>query len=103
MELKGYVVVVVVVVEMHSGIDTLIKICMLLDFGLIQTTNIMMSCERYSFTTSGVLDVIEKYAGKDFALRSSLTRELRIFRRGEGDFGRPTAKNDRQHMPAGKW
>ncbi|CAD6249621.1 unnamed protein product [Miscanthus lutarioriparius] len=57
-------------------------------------------CERYSFTTSGVLDVIEKYAGKDFALWSSLTRELRIFRRGEGDFGRPTAKNDRQHMLA---
>ena len=24
--------------------------------------------EKYNFTTSGVLDVIEKYAGKDFAL-----------------------------------
>jgi hypothetical protein len=59
--------------------------------------------EKYNFTTSGVLDVIEKYAGKDFSLRSSLTRELRIFRREEGDFGRSTAKNDRQYMPAGKW
>nr|XP_034570652.1 uncharacterized protein LOC117835402 [Setaria viridis] len=58
--------------------------------------------EKYSFTTSGVLDIIEKYAGKDIALRSSLTREMRIFRMGEGDFGRSTAINDRQHMLAGK-
>jgi hypothetical protein len=59
------------------------------------------SRDKYNFTTSGVLDVIEKYAGRDVALRSSLTREMRIFRLGEGDFGRSTAKNDRQHMPAG--
>jgi hypothetical protein len=58
--------------------------------------------EKYNFTTYEVLDVIEKYAGKDFALRSSLTREMRIFRMGEGHFGRSTAKNDRQHMLAGK-
>ncbi|KAJ1272699.1 hypothetical protein BS78_06G222800 [Paspalum vaginatum] len=59
--------------------------------------------EKYNFTTSGVLDVIEKYAGKDIALRSNLTREMRIFRKAEGDFGRSTAKNDRQHMLADEW
>jgi len=26
---------------------------------------------------------------------------MRIFRKGEGDFGRSTAKNDRQHVLAG--
>jgi hypothetical protein len=57
--------------------------------------------EKYNFTTSGVLDVIEKYAGKDYALRSALTKEMKIFRNGEGDFGRPTAKNDRHQMLAG--
>jgi hypothetical protein len=57
---------------------------------------------KYNFTTSGVLDVIEKYAGKDIALRSALTKEMKIFRNGEGDFGRATAKNDRHLMLAGK-
>ncbi|CAO2171413.1 unnamed protein product [Urochloa humidicola] len=59
--------------------------------------------EKYNFTTSGVLDVIEKYDGKDYTLRSALTREMKIFRMGEGDFGRSTAKNDRQHMLADEW
>ena len=58
--------------------------------------------EKYNFTTSRVLDVIEKYAGKDIALRSALTREIKTFRNGEGDFGRSTAKNDRRYMLAGK-
>jgi len=58
--------------------------------------------DKYNFTTSGVLDVIEKYAGKDVALRSALTKEMKMFRNGEGDFGRPTAKNDRHVMLAGK-
>ncbi|CAN6305466.1 unnamed protein product [Urochloa humidicola] len=59
--------------------------------------------EKYKSTTSGVLDVIEKYAGKDVALRSALTKEMKIFRNGEGDFGRATAKNDRQIMLADEW
>ena len=58
--------------------------------------------DKYNVTTSGVLDVIEKYAGKDIALRSALTKEMKIFRNGEGDFGRATAKNDRHVMLAGK-
>ncbi|XP_066313648.1 uncharacterized protein [Miscanthus floridulus] len=59
--------------------------------------------DKYNFTTSGVLDVIEKYAGKDVALRSALTKEMKMFRNGEGDFGRPTAKNDRHVMLADEW
>jgi len=59
--------------------------------------------EKYNFTTSRVLDVIEKYAGKDIALRSALTREIKTFRNGEGDFGRSTAKNDRRYMLADEW
>ncbi|XP_039803646.1 uncharacterized protein LOC120667686 [Panicum virgatum] len=59
--------------------------------------------DKYSFTTSGVLDVIEKYAGKDVALRNALTKEMKMFRNEEGDFGRPTAKHDRQLMLADEW
>jgi len=57
--------------------------------------------EKYKFTTSGVLDVIEKFAGKDATLRSALTKEMKIFRNGEGDFGRSSAINDRGGMIAG--
>ena len=59
--------------------------------------------EKYKFTTFGVLDVIERYAGKDAALRSALTKEMKIFRNGEGDFGRSTAINDRSVMLAGNF
>jgi hypothetical protein len=59
--------------------------------------------EKYKFTTSGVLDVIEKYAGKDVALRSVLTKEMKIFRNAEGDFGRMSAINDRSVMLAGNF
>ena len=59
--------------------------------------------EKYKFTTSGVLDVIERYIGKDVALRSALTKEMKIFRNGEGDFGRSTAINDRSVMLAGNF
>ena len=54
----------------------------------------------YTFTSSGVLDVIEKYASKDAALRSALTKEMKIFRNGEGDFGSSSAINDRSGMLA---
>ena len=42
---------------------------------------------KYHTTTSGVIDVIERYAAKDPALRKALTAEMRIFRGAEGDFG----------------
>ena len=56
---------------------------------------------KYHTTTSRVIDVIEKYAGKDPALRKALTAEMRIFRNAEGDFGRVTAINDRETMLPG--
>jgi hypothetical protein len=59
--------------------------------------------EKYKSTTSGVLDVIERYAGKDAALRSALTKEMKIFRNEEGDFGRLSAINDRLGMLAGNF
>jgi hypothetical protein len=59
--------------------------------------------EKYKSTTSRVLDVIERYAGKDTALRSALTKEMKIFRNGEGDFGRLSAINDRSGMLAGNF
>ena len=54
-------------------------------------------------STSGVLDVIERYAGKDVALRSVFTKEMKLFRNGEGDFGHSTAVNDRSGMLAGNF
>ena len=59
--------------------------------------------EKYNFTTSGVLDVTKRYAGKDIALRSALTKEMKIFRNEEGDFGRSTAINDCSGMLAGNF
>ncbi|XP_066324257.1 uncharacterized protein [Miscanthus floridulus] len=59
--------------------------------------------EKYKFATSGVLDVIERYAGKDVALRNILTKEMKTFRNVEGDFGRASAINDRSGMLADEW
>jgi len=59
--------------------------------------------EKYKFATSGVLDVIERYAGKDVALRNILTKEMKTFRNAEGDFGRASAINDRSGMLAGNF
>jgi hypothetical protein len=84
---------------MHSGISTLIRISMLLAF---DQYNIELR-EKYKFTTSRVLDAIERYAGKDVALRSALTKEMKIFRNGEGDFRRSSAINDRSGMIAGNF
>jgi hypothetical protein len=56
---------------------------------------------KYHTTTSGVIDVIERYAAKDPALRKALTKEMRIFRGAEGDFGRVTAIADRDTMLPG--
>ncbi|XP_061361535.1 uncharacterized protein LOC133305351 [Gastrolobium bilobum] len=43
--------------------------------------------EKHKFTTSGLLDVIEKYAYGDPDLNSKLTSEMRIFKNVELDFG----------------
>jgi len=36
-------------------------------------------------------------------VRSVLTKEMKLFRNGEGDFGRSTAVNDRSGMLAGNF
>lgn len=46
--------------------------------------------EKYNTTTSGVIDVIERYAANDPALRKALTAEMKLFRTAAGDFGRVT-------------
>jgi hypothetical protein len=56
---------------------------------------------KYHTTTSGVIDVIKRYASKDPALRKALTTEMGIFRNAEGDFGRVTAISDRRTMLPG--
>lgn len=58
---------------------------------------------KYHTTTSGVIDVIERYAAHDPDLRKALTAEMRIFRNAEGDFGRVTAINDRSSMLPDEW
>ncbi|XP_057740274.1 uncharacterized protein LOC130957434 [Arachis stenosperma] len=46
--------------------------------------------EKHKQTTSGLLDVIEKYAYDDPVLNSKLTSEKRIFKNAKQDFGRPS-------------
>ncbi|KAL4396541.1 hypothetical protein AHAS_Ahas01G0102200 [Arachis hypogaea] len=46
--------------------------------------------EMHRQTTSGLLDVIEKYAYGDPNLNSKLTSEMRIFKKAKQDFGRPS-------------
>ena len=58
--------------------------------------------EKHRYTILGVLDVIEKYAHENPTLRSKLTKELKLFRNAEGDFGRPSAISDRSIMVPGK-
>lgn len=59
--------------------------------------------EKYNTTTSGVIDVIERYAANDPALRKALTAEMKLFRTAAGDFGRVTAVNDRESMLPDEW
>ena len=47
--------------------------------------------EKHKSTTSGLIDVIEKYACNNHELRAKLNTETSIFRNSEGDFGRKSA------------
>lgn len=64
--------------------------------------NLTPNNEMHRRSTSGLLDVIEKYAYNDRALNQNLTKEMGLFRNGEGDFGRRSANLDRAVMQPGK-
>nr|XP_025661962.1 uncharacterized protein LOC112757621 [Arachis hypogaea] len=51
--------------------------------------------EKHKQTTSGLLDVIEKYAYDDPELNSKLTSEMRIYKNAEDDFGRQSTLRER--------
>nr|XP_025611971.1 uncharacterized protein LOC112705352 [Arachis hypogaea] len=57
--------------------------------------------EKHKQTTSGLLDVIERYAYGDADMISKLTSETRIFKNAEGDFGRQSAIRDRSTVMPG--
>ncbi|GAU16471.1 hypothetical protein TSUD_167030 [Trifolium subterraneum] len=59
--------------------------------------------ENHETTTSGLLDVIEKYAYDSRDLRTKLTAEMRSFRNCEGSFGRKTAIEDRTEVLPDQW
>lgn len=58
--------------------------------------------EKHKMTTSGLLDVIERYAHGDPELQSKLTSEMRIFKNAELDFGRQAAIRERNTVMPGK-
>ncbi|XP_016177910.1 uncharacterized protein LOC107620230 [Arachis ipaensis] len=51
--------------------------------------------KKHKQITSGLLDVIEKYAYGDLELNSKLTSEMRIYKNAEDDFGRKYALRER--------
>ncbi|GAU17928.1 hypothetical protein TSUD_330520 [Trifolium subterraneum] len=59
--------------------------------------------ENHETTTSGSLDVIEKYAYDCRDLRTKLTAEMRSFRNCEDSFGRKTAIEDRTEVLLDQW
>ncbi|XP_061363637.1 uncharacterized protein LOC133307195 [Gastrolobium bilobum] len=59
--------------------------------------------EKHKFTTSGLLDVIERYAYGNPDLNSKLTSEMRIFKNAELDFGRPSPKRERNTVIPDQW
>ncbi|XP_015936600.1 uncharacterized protein LOC107462518 [Arachis duranensis] len=59
--------------------------------------------EKHKQTTSGLLDVIERYAYGDADMISKLTSETRIFKNAEGDFGRQSAIRDRSTVMPDQW
>ncbi|XP_016185534.1 uncharacterized protein LOC107627196 [Arachis ipaensis] len=59
--------------------------------------------EKHKQTTSGLLDVIERYAYGDAYLDSKLTSEMRIFKNSEGDFGRQSAIRERSPVMLDQW
>ncbi|CAL0310875.1 unnamed protein product [Lupinus luteus] len=54
-------------------------------------------------TTSGLLDVFEKYAHGDPDLLDKLTSEMRIYKDAELDFGRPVAIRERSKVMTDQW
>lgn len=59
--------------------------------------------EKHKSTTSGLIDVIEKYARNDHELRAKLNTETSIFRNSEGDFGRKSAIEARNSPFPDEW
>ncbi|XLT46262.1 hypothetical protein S245_039619, partial [Arachis hypogaea] len=59
--------------------------------------------EKHKQTTSGLLDVIERYSYGDADLISKLTSETRIFKNVEGDFGRQSAIRERSTVMPDQW
>jgi len=47
--------------------------------------------KKHKSTTSGLIDVIEKYARNNLELRAKLNTETSIFTNSKGDFGRTSA------------
>ncbi|XLR13102.1 hypothetical protein S83_041040 [Arachis hypogaea] len=59
--------------------------------------------EKHKQTTSGLLDVIERYAYDDADLNSKLTNEMRIFKNAKGYFGRQSTIRERRTVMPGKF
>ena len=58
--------------------------------------------EKHKATTSGLLDVIERYAYGDPILQPQLTSEMRIFKNAEQYFGRQPAIRERSTVMLGE-
>ncbi|RHN59172.1 putative HAT dimerization domain, ribonuclease H-like domain-containing protein [Medicago truncatula] len=58
---------------------------------------------KHKSTTSGLIDVIEKYARNNHELRAKLNTETSIFRNSEGDFGRKSAVEARNSPFPDEW
>ncbi|KAL3515741.1 hypothetical protein ACH5RR_022643 [Cinchona calisaya] len=61
-----------------------------------------LDISNHKHTTSGLLDVIERCLYGNPILMSNLTREMKLFRKTEGDFGRVSAIRDRDVMLPGR-
>ncbi|XLR03457.1 hypothetical protein S83_069655 [Arachis hypogaea] len=59
--------------------------------------------KKHKQITSGLLDVIEKYAYGDLELNSKLTSEMRIYKNAEDDFGRKYALRERSTVMSDQW
>ncbi|XP_029143255.1 uncharacterized protein [Arachis hypogaea] len=62
-----------------------------------------MEFDKRKKITSGLLDVIERYAYGDANLNTKLTNETRIFKNAEGDFGRQSAIRKRSTVMLDQW
>ncbi|KAG4399713.1 hypothetical protein AAZX31_08G274000 [Glycine max] len=58
---------------------------------------------KHKSTTSGLLDVIERYAHGDPDLQFNLASEMRIFKNAELDFGRLVATRERNTVMPDEW